>query len=81
MGKVTLDAALSEKLRAARESVEICDDAGVQLGIFHPTDLWKFERKLAYFRTKEGREELDRREAEPAPNKTWEQMKKEMGIE
>ena len=80
MSKLTLDAAMPEKLRAATEPVEICNDAGTQLGVYYPTDHEKLKRVVAYLKTKITSEELDRREAEPGPGRSWDAIKKEMGI-
>jgi hypothetical protein len=47
MSKLTMAASLPEKLRAAKEAVEICDETGRQLWHIYPTNHYYFVTPLA----------------------------------
>jgi hypothetical protein len=47
MSKLTMAASLPEKLRAAKEAVEICDETGCQLWHIYPTNHYYFVTPLA----------------------------------
>lgn len=77
MSKLTLDASLPEKLRAAKESVEICDESGQLLGRYFPNRVLQ-EKIVALLRKKVTPEKLDRRAAETGQGCTWEELREKL---
>lgn len=62
MVQITIDAAMREKLRAAREEVRLVDEQGVFVGTFRPIDVPPYDQSLI---PPISEEELRRRAAAP----------------
>ena len=69
MTRITIDAATLEKLKSAREIVQLVDDDGVILGTFKPIHVPPYDPSLI---PPISEEELRRRAAEPGGHTTEE---------